>query len=95
MGYVYELVAQVKDGYLRGEQGTEGAPGSLKLHGEIQPDGSARLDAKGLTGDPKYNVKGVSSGVPYSYQVAARFEGSRGTGRRLQLRACDLTFTRQ
>ena len=95
LGYVYELVAQVKDGYLRGEQGTEGAPGSLKLQGEIQPDGSARLDAKGLTGDPKYNVKGVSSGVPYSYQVAARFEGPRGTGRRLQLRACELTFTRQ
>jgi class 3 adenylate cyclase len=95
LGYVYELVAQVRDGYLRGEQGTEGSPGSLKLQGEIQPDGSARLDAKGLTGDPKYNVKGVSSGVPYAYQVAARFEGSRGTGRRLQLRACDLTFTRQ
>ena len=95
LGYVYELVAQVRDGVLRGEQGTEGSPGSLKLQGEIQPDGSARLDARGLTGDPKYNVKSVSSGFPYSYQVAARFEGSRGTGRRLQLRACDLTFTRQ
>ena len=95
LGYVYELVAQVRDGVLRGEQGTEGSAGSLKLQGEIQPDGSARLDAKGLTGDPKYNVKGVSSGVPYAYQVAARFEGSRGTGRRLQLRACELTFTRQ
>jgi class 3 adenylate cyclase len=95
LGYVYELVAQVKDGVLRAEQGTEGAAGSLRLQGSIQPDGSARLDAKGLTGDPKYNVKSVSSGVPYAYQVEARFEGSRGTGRRLQLRACDLTFTRQ
>jgi len=94
-GYVYELVAQVKDGFLRGEQGTEGAPGSLRLQGNIQPDGSAKLDAKGLTGDPKYNVKSVSSGVPYAYQVAARFEGTRGTGQRLQTRTCALTFNRQ
>ena len=95
LGYVYELVAQVRDGFLRGEQGTEGSPGSLKLQGEIQPDGSARLDAKGLTGDPKYNVKSVSSGVPYAYQVTARFEGTRGTGQRMQTRACSLTFVRQ
>ena len=94
-GYVLEFVAQVKDGFLRGEQGSEGAAGSLRLQGNIQPDGSARLDAKGFTGDPKYNVKSVSSGVPYAYQVAARFEGTRGTGQRLQTRTCDLTFTRQ
>ena len=94
-GYVLEFVAQVKDGFLRGEQGSEGAPGSLRLQGNIQPEGGARLDAKGYTGDPKYNVKGVSSGVPYAYQVAARFEGTRGTGQRLQTRTCDLTFIRQ
>jgi hypothetical protein len=34
-------------------------------------------------------------GNPYSYDVAARFEGSRGTGRRLQLRACTLAFVKQ
>ena len=95
LGYVLEFVAEVKDGYLRGELGTAGSPGSLKLQGAIEADGNARLDARGFTGDPKYNVKGVSSGVPYAYQVVARFDGAHGTGHRLQLRPCDLTFSRQ
>ena len=94
-GYTLEFVAQVKDGYLRGEYGAEGAPGSLRIQGEIQPDGQAMLDAMGFTGDRRFNVKGVSSGVPYSYQVAARFDGARGTGRRVQLRTCDIRFAKQ
>jgi len=98
-GFTLEFVAQVKDGFLRGDQGTEGAAGWLRLQGDIQSDGNAKLDAKGLTGDPKFNVKSVQKGVPYAYQVAARFEGSRGTGRRVQTpawpRACDLTFVKQ
>jgi hypothetical protein len=90
-----EFLAQVRDGVLRGDYGTEGAPGSLRLQGEILPDGSARLDAKGLTGDPRFNLQGAPRGVPYGYQVAARFEGTRGTGRRMQVRPCDLTFVKQ
>jgi hypothetical protein len=94
-GYVYEFVAQVKDGFLRGEQGIEGSPASLQIQGNIQPDGNARFDAKGLTGDTRYNVKSAQRGVPYTYQVAAHFEGTRGTGQRLQTRTCNLTFIRQ
>ena len=94
-GYVLEFVAQVKDGFLRGEQGTEGAPSFLRIQGSIQPDGSARLDAKGMTGDQKYNANGVQRGIPYAYQVAAQFDGTHGSGRRLQLRPCNLTFVRQ
>jgi len=94
-GYTIEFVAQVKDGVLRGEQGTEGAAGWLRLQGSIESDGTATLDAKGLTGDRKFNVKGVQKGSAYAYQVAARFDGSRGTGRRLQIRVCDLTFVKQ
>lgn len=44
---------------------------------------------------PRLSVKSVRKGTPYAYQVAAQFEGSRGSGRRLQLRACALTFVRQ
>ena len=94
-GYVLEFVAEIKDGYLRGRQGTAGSPGSVEIQGQIGPDGNAKFDARGLTGDPKYNVKGVQSGVPYGYQVAAHFDGEHGTGHRLQLRPCDLTFSRQ
>jgi hypothetical protein len=94
-GYVSKFVAQVTNGYLKGDLGTEGSPGSLRLQGTIQPDGTATLEAKGLTGDPKYTIKGDKLGTPYGYSVVAEFEGARGTGRRIQLRACDLTFARQ
>jgi len=95
LGYTLELVAEVKDGFLRGEKGGEGSAGSLRIEGPIQPDGRATFDAKGVTADPKFNVKGARSGTPYAYTVLARFEGSRGTGRRTQLRACVLTFIKQ
>ena len=93
--YKVELVAQVKDDFLRGEQGADGKPGWLRLQGAIQPDGSATLDAQGLTGDPKYNLKGGARGSPYAYHVAAHFDANRGTGRRLELRPCDLRFAKQ
>jgi len=93
--YKLELVAQVKDDFLRGEYGGEGKPGWLRLQGAIQPDGSATLDAHGLTGDPKYNLKSAAQGIPYAYHVAAHFDANRGTGRRLELRACDLRFAKQ
>lgn len=94
-GYTVELQAEVKDGALRGENGTEGSPGWLLLQGDIQTDGSALFRAKGLTTDPKFSVKGVRKGSPYAYQVVAQFDGGRGTGRRQELRACVLTFVRQ
>jgi hypothetical protein len=93
--FTIELVALVKDGLLRGERGTEGVPNWFRLQGVIEPDGSAKLDAKGLTGDPKYSVGGVRQGSPYTWATVARFEGSRGTGRRTQLRVCDLTFAKR
>jgi hypothetical protein len=91
--YKFDFVAQVKDGFLRGEQGAEGTPGWLRLQGPIPADGSATLDAQGLTGDAKYS--GIKEGTPYSYHVEARFDGDRGNGRRLERRACDLRFVRQ
>jgi class 3 adenylate cyclase len=94
-GYTFDFIALVKDGFLRGDQGIEGSPGWLRLEGPIQPDGSARLDARGLTNDPKYTIKGGAKGSPVGYHVAARFEGASGSGKRLELRACDLRFAKQ
>ncbi len=94
-GYTMELVAEVKDGFLRGAKGSEGGAGSLRIEGPIQLDGRATFDARGVTADPKFNVKGAPMGTPYAYTVSARFEGSRGTGRRTQVRACLLTFVKQ
>ena len=95
LGYKMEFVAQVKDGFLRGDQGVEGSSGWLRLEGPIQPDGSARLFAHGLTGDSKFSVKSAAEGSQYSYTVPARFEGSQGSGARTDLRPCALHFAKQ
>ena len=92
--YKIDFDAQVKDGFLLGERFSEGKPGWLRLQGSIRPDGSATLDAKGMTDNPRYANNNVASGTPYAYHVAAQFEANRGIGRRLELRACDLHFAK-
>ena len=89
------FVAQVKDGFLRGDHGTEGTPSWLRLEGAIQPDGNATLGAKAITGDPKYTVGNLRQGVPVTFTVLSRFDDSRGTGRRMQHRECAVTFVKQ
>ena len=94
-GYTYEFQAKVKDGRLRGEHGQEGRPSWLLLEGTLPADGNTMLRAKGLTGDQKFNVGEVRSLVPYSYRATAHFDDARGSGKRIELRACDLTFVKQ
>ena len=94
-GYKREFPAQVKDGQLSGEIGAAEAPGWLRIEGRIGADGAARLDARGRTGDPDYAVNQPPPSSPYSFHIEARFEGARGSGRRLEQRACDFAFTRR
>ncbi|MEP7181844.1 MAG: adenylate/guanylate cyclase domain-containing protein [Betaproteobacteria bacterium] len=94
-GYRLEFVAQVTAGHLLAVHGTEGNQDSLRVAGDIRPDGSALLIARGRTGDPKYSVGRVQTGSPYGYRVGVRFEGSTGTGKRLEGRTCDLSFARR
>ena len=84
----------VKDGVLTGQHGIAGQPGSLILSGTVQPDGNASIDARGMTRDPKYTVTRLSSGSAYAYHVDARFDGSRGSGNRVEARPCRLTFVK-
>ncbi len=95
LGYRFDFVAQVKDGFLRGDHGVEGNSGWLRLEGTIQPDGSSKLEARGLTGDPKTSINGVARGLPLGYHVAAQFDASSGTGKRLELRTCNLHFAKR
>jgi uncharacterized caspase-like protein len=94
-GYIFNFFVEVKDGALRGQHGNEGQPASLTLVGKIQPDGSAAINARGMTGDPKHAVNRETKGTPYSYRATARFEGSNGAGKRIDVRPCDLTFVKQ
>ena len=95
LGYRFDFVARVKDGFLRGDHGVEGNSGWLRLEGTIQPDGSSKLEARGLTGDPKTSINGVARGLPLGYHVAAQFDASSGTGKRLELRPCNLHFAKR
>lgn len=94
-GYRLNFVAEVSNSALRGVIGTQGEPDSLLMRGDIQPDGRALLRVNGLTGDPRYAAKRAARGSPYVYQVEALFEGSQGTGRRLQQRECLVKFDKQ
>jgi len=93
--YTYKFVAEVKEGVLHAQHGSPGSEASLTLDGKIAPDGSALLEARGVTGNPSHNTRRGASNRPYSYRVAARFEGAKGTGRRLEVRACDVTFVKR
>ena len=92
-GYTHRFPAQVNDGKLEAQSGVTGQPSSLMLSGTIQPDGTASINARGVTGDPKYTANRTSKS-PYAYRVDVRFEGSRGSGNRTEPRPCSLTFVR-
>lgn len=93
-GYTLQFTAEVKSGVLHGQYGTAGQASSLALDGTIAPDGSAKLAAKGFTGDALYSQAKVKAATPYSYDVTAQFKGSRGTGTRVGGRTCNYTFQR-
>jgi len=94
-GYVLIFFAKVKDGNLHGQHGNQGQPDSLTLIGKVQPDGSATLNARGMTGEPKHSVNREAKGTPYGWRGNALFEGTRGVGKRTELRSCDLSFVKQ
>ncbi|HTG01369.1 MAG TPA: FlgO family outer membrane protein [Nitrospirota bacterium] len=95
MGYTLEFFAVVKEGNLSGQYGTKGEAPSLTLEGKINGDGSTVLTANGLTGDMKYNIGRARKSTPYSYHVSANFRDSRGTGKRIENRICNLVFVKQ
>ena len=93
--YARHLEATVKDGMFNADDSVTRKDNWLKIEGPIGKSGKAKLNARGITGDPKYNMNGVKSGVPYAYTIDAQFEGTRGSGKRNELRACTLMFAKQ
>ena len=94
-GYTLRYLASVQNGTLHGEYGVRGQEGSLSLDGTIQPDGAAMLLATGLTAGSEYSIGHVRPLSRVRYTVDARFQGARGTGKRIEQRPCDAVFTKQ
>ena len=94
-GYSFDFPASVLNGRLFGSRGAQGSEGALQVEGTIGPDGQALLQARGRTSDPAYAANEPPAGTPYSYDIQARFDDARGSGKRLQQRACDFTFARR
>jgi len=70
-----------------------GQAGWITIDGEIAIDGKAAFVETGLTGvDPRFTKGHTKGGMPYSFPVDAQFNESRGTGKRLMGRPCNLRF---
>ncbi len=94
-GYTLNFVSDVKEGRLTGQNGQVGQPGYLSLVGVIKADGSAEINAKGLTGtNTKYTVGQIGPGSPYSYHMRGTFTPTSGKATRIELRPCEATFTK-
>jgi hypothetical protein len=95
LGYSFQFASTVKNGALHGEKGTEGKPGWLQLQGNIRPDGTAKIYAKGLVGAQEYAVGHRPAGTEYGYHIVGKFSDREGTGKRVEGRPCDLTFIKK
>lgn len=94
-GYAFDFPASVLNGRVFGSRGPQGAEGSLQVEGTISPNGDATLQARGRTATPDYAANKPPAGTPYSYDIQAHFDDARGTGKRLEQRACAFAFARR
>jgi len=84
----------VKNNYFVGQYRNTGQSPSMTLDGQIQPDGTASLSARGISGSAEHNIKFAQSATPIAFQVVAKFTGTTGTGDRMGGRGCKFTFTK-
>jgi hypothetical protein len=93
-GYRLQFPARVKDGVIDAQNGVVGEPSSLTMTGKISADGNGSVAVRGLTGNPNATLNREARGSSYGYRANLRFEGSRGSGNRVEARPCSLTFVR-
>jgi hypothetical protein len=93
-GYAWSYPATIHKGTLSAQYQADNGGGSIKLQGRVGAEGNAVLNAAGTVGHPETAVGHLSHGTPYHFHVQATFNAASGTGRRLEQRQCDFTFTR-
>jgi hypothetical protein len=93
--YVVRITSQVNDGVFHGQRGTEGKPGWWTLDGKIESDGSSDLYAQLLVASSAATIGTVPVGTEVDYHIRAHFDGSSGTGSRVDLRPCEFGAFKQ
>lgn len=93
--YATFMTATVNDSIFHAEILTRGTPDWLAIDGKIGTDGNATLLAKGLTGNHPATNFHTKPGIPYAFTVIAHFDSSSGTGKRKELRPCNLNFAKR
>jgi len=95
LGYRYEYLGDVRASHLHAEHGAVGHGGWISLEGTIQPDGAAKFDAHGITGQSRFAINHAAPGTEFHHLVNARFDGNRGAGQWVTTRVCTFDFTRE
>ncbi|MCS3729864.1 caspase family protein [Bradyrhizobium betae] len=94
-GFTRALAATVTNGVFHAEaQGPSGV-NRLEIDGQIQADGKTTLSARGTTGASTYALNNVAPGSPYGFTVDAQFDRTRGSGKRNEMRPCNLVFVKR
>jgi hypothetical protein len=94
-GYDWQFSAEVRGGHLVGKYFNRSDPlNNGVLTGTINAGGDALLTMNGSTGAPAYNVHHEGLHTRIHYTASAHFDASNGTGKRVEQRPCDLTFTK-
>jgi len=98
--YKWTFVSTITNGAYHGQHGQEGGPGYMVMDGPINPDGSAKLHAKGTVQAGKAGIVTQLKGNKYDYNVEARFTETTGTGKRdegagILGRPCSFEFSKQ
>jgi Caspase domain len=93
--YTLDAIGEVIKNNFRAELGHKEKPGWFRMEGRIGTDGTSRLKVDGTVLYPKAATAGLPLGAQFSYPVIAKFEKTRGTGRRVGGRQCDFVFLKQ
>ncbi len=93
-GYSYRFAGQVKDGVYHGVKGVKGEPSSMVLDGKIEADGAAGFYGEIIVGSSVVAL-GAARGTPSDFHALAHFDGRSANGKRLEGRACTLTFAKE
>jgi len=94
-GWSYELAGRVTDGAFHAEIGRVGKPGSQTFDGSIEPDGTADIFQKGLSGNPQRDPFHRPVGTEYNNRYLTKFDGSHASGTRSDRASCNVNFTKR